>query len=77
MYKRQAFGEVEGVGLVGFLWEVFGFFGVADVGAVAGGAGEEAEVFEGFGGDGSCACGGEGFGEGRDGGCLLYTSRCV
>ncbi len=63
-----AFGEVEGVGLGGLLREVAGFFGVADVDAVAGGAGEDAEVFEGFGGDGSCAGGGEGFGEGGDGG---------
>ncbi len=45
-----AFGEVEGAGLVGFLWEVFGCVGIADVYAVKGCAGEDAEVVEGFGG---------------------------
>ena len=44
-----AFAEVEGAGLVGFLREVFGRVGVADVGAVAGGAFEDAEGFEGRG----------------------------
>ena len=44
-----AFGEVEGAGLGGFLREVVGGFGVADVDAVTGRAGEDAECFEGLG----------------------------
>ena len=40
-----ALGEVEGVGLGGFLWEVFVGFGVADVLAVFGGGGEDAVGF--------------------------------
>ena len=47
-----AFGEVQGAGLGGLLWEIVGGGGVTDVSAVAGRAGEDAEVVEGFGGDG-------------------------
>ena len=55
-----AFGEVQGAGLGGFLGQVVGFFGVADVGGVAGRAGEDAECFEcfeaGFDSDGGLEC---------------------
>jgi hypothetical protein len=61
-----AFGEVESAGLGSLLREVVGFFGVADVDAVAGYGGEDAELFEGFGGDRGCAGIGEGLADHED-----------